>query len=72
MTTSRRYFKIAADAHMDELGYGIVSNQVRFKFDHPIHVLASQIIELNNGQLFLLNRENDEEKRTPIHGKWDR
>ncbi len=70
--TSRRYFKVEADVLMHELGYGTAANSVRFRFDHPVQVLASQLLELNNGQLFLLTREDDEKKRTQIHGKWDR
>jgi len=65
------YFSEQDDTCLTEIPKGVVS-RMRFTFDRPLIVNAGQMIELKNGQWFLLTYPAGKSKRTQITGRWDR
>ena len=64
------YFSESKNTHLNEIGIGVVSDNVRFVLDQPIEVKAGQMIELDNGQWFLREWQDGQVKLTQIDGKW--
>ena len=60
-------FSDDVDTTVYEIGVGVVCRNTRFVFDQMITVKAGQLLELDNGQWFLIDSKNN---RTILDGKW--
>jgi hypothetical protein len=65
----RFYFSDTHDTQVDEIRRGVVAPNFRFIFTHPIEVKAGQMLELDNGQWFMLAQRNGQIK-VQLDGKW--
>ena len=68
----RFYFSDSEETNVAEIGIGVVCRHARFVFDKPLTLQLDEVIELDNGQFFLVKVVDGKEKRTLLNGKWDR
>ena len=75
METDMKPFRFRYDEHLilDKVGQaeGICSN-ANFVFDQPLTITPKDVLELNNGQLFLIADWFGSEYKLLLAGKWDR
>ncbi len=64
------YFDPVSSITIDEIGLGIVANNVRFVFDTSLTLSPGQMVELNDGQWFLISYTGKKRQRRLIDGKW--
>ncbi len=50
----------------------MTNSTVRFVFDSPVEVKANEMLELDNGQWFLIKWVKGKRVLSRLHGKWDR
>ena len=67
VTNPHYKFSDAKDATVYEIGIGVVCRNTRFVFDQMVTVRAGESLELDNGQWFLIDKQNE---RTLLDGKW--
>ena len=65
-TKPRDLYCIEGAGVLNEIGIGIVSNQVRFVFDEPLWLESGDFLELVNAQWFHINVDGTEQ----LEGKW--
>jgi hypothetical protein len=58
------------DINLSEIGIGVTCRNARFVFDRLVTVELGDLLELDNGQWFLIKNPDGDEKRIALDGKW--
>jgi hypothetical protein len=66
--SKRLFVRFDKPCNISEAGAGWACKNARFVFDKQISVGKTDLLELLNGQFFLISNG----KRTALEGKWDR